>query len=98
MEPMNATVRVHEDTCEVWTGVQNPLAGRKVAAAALFDEVTLRDGAVVQSDFFDYPLPKLADAPRVAVEFVESTAPMGGLGERAAARAGGCERCVCSDG
>jgi isoquinoline 1-oxidoreductase subunit beta len=50
-------------------------------SAALFDEITIRDGSVVQSNFFDYPLPKLADAPRVVVEFVESTAPIGGLGE-----------------
>lgn len=35
LEPMNATARVTEDGCEVWTGVQDPLAARKVAAAAL---------------------------------------------------------------
>jgi isoquinoline 1-oxidoreductase beta subunit len=50
-------------------------------SAALFDEITIRDGAIVQSNFFDYPLPKLADAPKVVVEFVDSDAPIGGLGE-----------------
>lgn len=50
-------------------------------SAALFDAITIRDGAVEQSNFFDYRLPKLADAPRTVVEFVRSDAPMGGLGE-----------------
>ncbi len=32
MEPMGATVRVAEGRCEVWTGVQDPLNARRVAA------------------------------------------------------------------
>ena len=50
-------------------------------SAALFDEITIRDGRVVQTNFTDYPMPKLADAPSVMVEFMHSDAPMGGLGE-----------------
>jgi isoquinoline 1-oxidoreductase beta subunit len=50
-------------------------------SAALFDEITIRNGAVEQQNFHDYPLPKLADAPRIVVEFVNSEAPIGGLGE-----------------
>ena len=34
MEPMNATARVADGRCEVWTGVQDPLNARKVAAEA----------------------------------------------------------------
>ncbi len=34
MEPMSATVRIAGGRCEVWTGVQNPLAAREVAAQA----------------------------------------------------------------
>jgi isoquinoline 1-oxidoreductase beta subunit len=34
MEPMNATARVADGSCEVWTGVQDPLAARKIAAEA----------------------------------------------------------------
>jgi isoquinoline 1-oxidoreductase beta subunit len=34
MEPMNATARIADGRCEVWTGVQDPLAARKVAAEA----------------------------------------------------------------
>lgn len=50
-------------------------------SAALFSEITIRDGRVAQSNFLDYPLPKLADAPRIAVEFIDSNAELGGLGE-----------------
>lgn len=50
-------------------------------SAALYSEVTIRDGRVTQSNFTDYPMPKLADAPRITVEFIESDAALGGLGE-----------------
>jgi isoquinoline 1-oxidoreductase beta subunit len=50
-------------------------------SAALFQEITVRNGAVVQRSFPDYEMIRLADAPRVNVEFLRSDAPMGGLGE-----------------
>mgnify|MGYP000214371203 CR=1 FL=1 len=34
LEPMNATARIADGHCDVWTGVQDPLAARKVAAKA----------------------------------------------------------------
>ena len=50
-------------------------------SAALFQEITVQDGAVVQRSFPDYDMIRLADAPRLNVEFLRSDAPMGGLGE-----------------
>jgi isoquinoline 1-oxidoreductase beta subunit len=50
-------------------------------SATLFDAITLRGGAIEQANFFDYRLPRLADTPRIEVEFIESDAPIGGLGE-----------------
>lgn len=50
-------------------------------SAALFNEITIREGRVAQSNFSDYPMAKLADAPRIVVEFIESGASLGGLGE-----------------
>ena len=50
-------------------------------SAALFQQITVRDGAVVQSNFPSYEGIRLANAPRVNVEFVASDAPIGGLGE-----------------
>ena len=38
MEPMNCTAWLHDDTCELWTGTQNPLGfAREVAAAIDLD-------------------------------------------------------------
>lgn len=49
---------------------------------AMAEEITLEKGAVVQSSFPDYPVLKLAEAPRaIAVHFVESGGPLGGIGE-----------------
>jgi isoquinoline 1-oxidoreductase beta subunit len=50
-------------------------------AAALCNEITIRNGCVVQSNFADHPLPRITDAPRIVVEFIESEGPIGGLGE-----------------
>ena len=51
-------------------------------SVAIGEEITLAGGAVVQSNFNDYPLLKLADTPPVIdVHFIESGAKMGGIGE-----------------
>jgi isoquinoline 1-oxidoreductase beta subunit len=44
--------------------------------------VTIEKGAVVESNFADYPILKLADAPaQIDVHFIESGAKTGGIGE-----------------
>ena len=50
-------------------------------STALYHEIQLQAGAVSTRSFTDYPMVQLAAAPRVHVEFIESTANMGGLGE-----------------
>lgn len=51
-------------------------------SAAIGEAITLEKGAVVQSNFGDYPILKLADAPPVIdVHFIESGAKTGGIGE-----------------
>ncbi len=51
-------------------------------SSAIGEQVTLDKGAVVQSNFGDYPLLKLADAPpAVDVHFIDSGAKTGGIGE-----------------
>ena len=49
---------------------------------ALHNDITLRDGAVEQSNFHDFRLVRMAEAPReIHVEIVESDRPPGGVGE-----------------
>jgi isoquinoline 1-oxidoreductase beta subunit len=50
-------------------------------SAALGEAVTLEQGRVVQSNFHDYELLRLRDAPPVTVEFLQSDHAPGGLGE-----------------
>ena len=51
-------------------------------SSAMGEAVTLDKGAVVESNYTDYPILKLADAPpAVDVHFIESGAKTGGIGE-----------------
>lgn len=49
---------------------------------ALYGEITMKDGATEQSNFRDYRLVRIGEAPRaIHVEIVPSDAPPGGVGE-----------------
>ena len=83
-------MKVHHVTAAVDCGnVINPgTAARQVESgiifgltAALYGEISIADGAVEQSNFPDYQMVKLADAPVIEVHFIESGAPLGGMGE-----------------
>ncbi len=50
-------------------------------SAALVGEITITEGRVVQRNFRDHQMIRLADAPDVRVEFIHSGARVGGLGE-----------------
>src|SRR3546814_6086927 len=51
-------------------------------SAAFFGEITAKKGAIQQSNFHDYPVVQMSNAPRrVEVHLVESEEPPGGVGE-----------------
>jgi isoquinoline 1-oxidoreductase beta subunit len=50
-------------------------------SAAWFGEITIAEGKTVQRNFRDHRMIKIKDAPDVSVEFMQSGAPIGGLGE-----------------
>jgi len=90
--PEPNSIRVHRITAAVDCGrVLNPSAGRaqvegSIAFAlsdSLFGEITVKDGVVEQSNFHQIRMLRLHEAPHVDVHFVESTAPISGLGEPA---------------
>ncbi len=85
-------LRVHRVVCAVDCGrVINPdsviaqVEGGVAMglSAALKEAVMLRDGAVQQSSFRDYPILTIAEMPQVEVYIVPSHAPPGGVGEPA---------------
>jgi isoquinoline 1-oxidoreductase beta subunit len=50
-------------------------------SAALYGQITFKDGRVEQSNFNDYPILRMDAMPRIEVYLVDSSAPMGGVGE-----------------
>ena len=68
---------VHPDTAtsQVEGGVMFGLA------AALYGEITIEKGCVVQNNFDSYQVARMADAPAIDVHFIASHAPRGGIGE-----------------
>lgn len=50
-------------------------------SAALKQEITIEKGRVVQSNFDDYPMLALDEAPAIAVHLAPSGAELGGIGE-----------------
>ncbi|MES1194568.1 MAG: xanthine dehydrogenase family protein molybdopterin-binding subunit, partial [Opitutus sp.] len=50
-------------------------------SAALYGQITFKDGQVEQSNFHDYQVVRLPEAPLVETHIINSGAPMGGIGE-----------------
>jgi CO/xanthine dehydrogenase Mo-binding subunit len=83
-------IRVHRITLAADCGriihpgiVDAQLAGSVIAglAAALHGEITIRNGRVAQSNFHDYPLLRMHEAPHIDVHIVDSEEEPGGVGE-----------------
>ena len=48
---------------------------------ALLERITVRNGAVQQTNFHDYPLLRMADTPDIRVRVISTDNPPGGIGE-----------------
>ena len=85
-----STVRVHRVVCAVDCGIAINPAGLEAQiqsaivyglTAALYGEITIEHGRVMQHNFDDYRMLSLAEAPQIDVLVVSSDAPPGGVGE-----------------
>jgi len=68
------------------SGAENQVQGSVVdgLGALTFQELNIEKGRIVQSNFGDYPMIRIADAPtRVDVHFLKTDNPVTGLGEPA---------------
>ena len=83
-------VRVHHVWCAVDAGqvihpgiVHQQMSGAVAAGltAALYQEITLADGRVVQGNFDTYKMMRIDEMPVVDVHIVKSGEPPGGVGE-----------------
>ncbi|MGH8185532.1 MAG: xanthine dehydrogenase family protein molybdopterin-binding subunit, partial [Steroidobacteraceae bacterium] len=76
MEPMNATARIADGRCEVWTGVQDPLHARKVASQAAGlepEQVTIHNQQL--GGGFGRRLPGVMDFVDQAVRVAKAMSP-----------------------
>jgi isoquinoline 1-oxidoreductase beta subunit len=86
----NGTVRVRRVVCAVDCGtVINPDTVRAQIqsaiifgiTAALYGEITLKNGRVEQTNFDSYQVLRVNEAPEIEVHIVQSSEPPGGMGE-----------------
>jgi isoquinoline 1-oxidoreductase beta subunit len=86
----DGTVRVRRVVCAVDCGtVVNPDTVRAQIesavmfgiTAALYGEITLKDGRVEQTNFDSYQILRMNEAPEVEVHIVQNSEPPGGMGE-----------------
>jgi len=89
-QSQSSQMRVHKVVCVVDCGVViNPdtvvaqVEGGIVfgLSAALYGNISIDKGRVVQSNFNDQPVLRISEMPEIDVHIVKSTAPPGGIGE-----------------
>ncbi len=83
-------IKVHRVVCAVDCGrVVNPdtVAAQMESGivfgltAALYGEITFKNGRVEQSNFNDYEMLRFGEMPKVEVVIIPSEEPLGGIGE-----------------
>jgi isoquinoline 1-oxidoreductase beta subunit len=86
----DGTVRVRRVVCAVDCGtvvnpdtVQAQIQSAVIfgITAALYGEITLKDGRVEQTNFDTYQMLRINEAPAIEVHIVQSSEPPGGMGE-----------------
>ncbi|WP_334188974.1 xanthine dehydrogenase family protein molybdopterin-binding subunit [Noviherbaspirillum sp.] len=86
----NNEIRVHKVVCAIDCGIAvnpNIIAQQMESSvvfglsAALAGEVTIKDGKVEQSNFHDYPVLRLNQAPHVETVIIRNAEPPEGVGE-----------------
>jgi isoquinoline 1-oxidoreductase beta subunit len=86
----NGAIRVHRVVCAIDCGLAvnpNIIAQQMESSvvfglsAALGGEITVKDGRIEQSNFHDYPVLRIDQAPQVDTIVMPSAAPPEGVGE-----------------
>jgi isoquinoline 1-oxidoreductase beta subunit len=90
VSPADKSIRVHRIVAAIDCGlVVNPAGVRQQMesaivyglGAALHGEITLRDGRVEQSNFNDYPVPRMHECPKIETVLMQNLEPPEGVGE-----------------
>jgi isoquinoline 1-oxidoreductase subunit beta len=90
VEVADGRPRAHRVTCAVDAGFAVHPDGMRAQmesgiiyglTAALYGEISIREGAVQQSNFHDYQMVRMSDAPEIETHIINSGERMGGAGE-----------------
>lgn len=80
----DVTAAVHCNFCVNPRTVETQVQGSALMALATTMEnhaITFKEGVVEQSNFHDFPMPRITDMPKIAVHIVPSNDPPKGIGE-----------------
>jgi len=90
VEVLDGKVRPHRAVCVVDAGFAMHPDGIKAQmesgivyglTAALYSDISIRRGAVAQSNFHDYPMLRMHESPIIETHIINSGAKIGGAGE-----------------
>lgn len=90
VEVMDGKVRAHRVVCAVDPGyaihpdgIRSQMESGIVygLTAALYSDITIRNGAVVQGNFHDYPMLRIDESPEIETYIINSGESLGGAGE-----------------
>jgi isoquinoline 1-oxidoreductase beta subunit len=88
----NGQVNVHDFWCTIDCGIaiqpDNVVAQTESSIVyglglALSERITIKDGAVEQSNFYDYRVPRMNEVPRMHIEVIQTDNPPTGVGQMA---------------
>jgi isoquinoline 1-oxidoreductase subunit beta len=92
LERGSGVIRVHNFWCAIDVGIavqpDNVVAQTESSIVyglgmALFERISIKDGVVEQSNFYDYLVPRLNEVPAMHIEVIQTQNPPTGAGQMA---------------
>ncbi len=92
LDRRQGVIKVHDFWCAIDVGIavqpDNVIAQTESSIVyglglALMETVTVKGGVVQQSNFYDYPVPRMSDVPRMHIELIRTDNAPSGAGQMA---------------
>jgi len=92
LDRASGAIKVHNIWCAIDCGIavqpDNVVAQTESSIVyglglGLMERITIRDGAVEQSNFYDYSVPRMSDVPQMHIELIRTDNPPTGAGQMA---------------
>ncbi len=92
LDRSSGAIKVHDFWCAIDVGIavqpDNVIAQTESSIVygiglALMETVTVKGGVVQQSNFYDYPVPRMSDVPQMHIELIKTSNAPSGAGQMA---------------